>query len=185
MENKMRKRFDDSSSSPIGQSTIHREKNYRWKKIEKIPGKHTRVNERIIFSLSRSGKGQSSSKICVSIYHSNQFDNGDVKAVNIRLKYLFGLEFEHWIMTTKTARPSFSSSTAALMAVPYSITPGESRNFDLTTSSQNVSTGSTSDPAYLFSQVNPSLFAYLMTDDWWIVLFCSSWKVLNGFDGMV
>lgn len=68
-------------------------------------------------------------------------------------------------MTTKTARPSFSSSTAALMAVPYSITPGESRNFDLTTSSQNVSTGSTSDPAYLFSQVNPSLFAYLMTDD--------------------
>lgn len=68
-------------------------------------------------------------------------------------------------MTTKTGRPSFSSSTAALMAVPYSISPGESRNFDLTTSSQNISTGSTSDPPYLFSQVNPFLSLYLLTDD--------------------
>jgi hypothetical protein len=58
------------------------------------------------------------------------------------------------MMTSKPARPSFSSSSSALLAVPYSVTPGESRNFDLTTSSQNVSTGSTSDPAYLFSQVN-------------------------------
>ncbi len=57
-------------------------------------------------------------------------------------------------MTSKPARPSFSSSASALLAVPYSVTPGESRNFDLTTSSQNISTGSTSDPAYLYSQVN-------------------------------
>lgn len=76
---------------------------------------------------------------------------------------------------TKTARPSFSNSSTALLAVPYSITPGESRNFDLTTSSQNVSTGSTSDPAYLFSQVNQSfphklwltlLFLQLKSIEW-------------------
>ncbi len=58
------------------------------------------------------------------------------------------------MMTSKPGRPSFSSSSAALLAVPYSVTPGESYNFDLTTSSQNVSTGATADPAYLFSQVN-------------------------------
>jgi hypothetical protein len=57
-------------------------------------------------------------------------------------------------MTSKTGRASFSASTSALLAVPYSVTPGESRNFDLTTSSHVVSTGSTTDPAYLFSQVN-------------------------------
>lgn len=55
-------------------------------------------------------------------------------------------------MTTKSTRPSFTSSTAALLAVPYSVTPGESKNFDLT-SSQNLSSGSNSDPAYLFNQV--------------------------------
>ncbi len=63
-------------------------------------------------------------------------------------------------MTSKPARPSFSSSSAALLAVPYSVTPGESRNFDLTISSQNVSPGSTSDPAYLFSQVNRLIFFF-------------------------
>ncbi len=55
--------------------------------------------------------------------------------------------------TSKTGRPSFSSSSAALLAVPYSVTPGESHNFDLTTSSNNISTTSANDPAYLFSQV--------------------------------
>jgi len=58
------------------------------------------------------------------------------------------------MMTSKNGRASFSASSAALLAVPYSITPGESRNFDLTTSSNLISTGSTSDPAYLFIQVD-------------------------------
>ena len=58
-------------------------------------------------------------------------------------------------MTTKAKRPSFSCSTAALLAVPYSVTPGEAKNFDLTTSSKNLSSNSTSDPAYLFNQVHP------------------------------
>ncbi len=57
-------------------------------------------------------------------------------------------------MTSKNGRASFSASSAALLAVPYSITPGESRNFDLTTSSYVISTGSTSDPVYLFIQVD-------------------------------
>jgi hypothetical protein len=57
-------------------------------------------------------------------------------------------------MTSKTGRASFSASTSALLAVPYSITPGESRNFDLATSSHVVSSSSTTDPAYLFSQVD-------------------------------
>jgi hypothetical protein len=58
------------------------------------------------------------------------------------------------MMTSKNGRASFSASSAALLAVPYSVTPGESRNFDLTTSSHAISPGSTTDPAYLFSQVN-------------------------------
>jgi len=58
------------------------------------------------------------------------------------------------MMTSKNGRASFSASSAALLAVPYSITPGESRNFDLTTSSNVISTGSTSDPVYLFIQVD-------------------------------
>ncbi len=58
------------------------------------------------------------------------------------------------MMTSKNGRASFSASSAALLAVPYSITPGESRNFDLTTSSNVISTGSTSDPVYLFLQVD-------------------------------
>ena len=57
-------------------------------------------------------------------------------------------------MTSKTGRASFSASTSALLAVPYSVTPGESRNFDLTTSSHAVSAESTTDPAYLFIQVH-------------------------------
>lgn len=57
-------------------------------------------------------------------------------------------------MTSKNGRASFSASSAALLAVPYSVTPGESRNFDLTTSSHVVSSGSTADPVYLFSQVD-------------------------------
>jgi hypothetical protein len=56
-------------------------------------------------------------------------------------------------MTSKNGRASFSSSSAALLAVPYSVTPGESRNFDLTTSSHNASTASVNDPPYLTSQV--------------------------------
>jgi hypothetical protein len=55
--------------------------------------------------------------------------------------------------TSKNGRASFSASSSALLAVPYSVTPGESRNFDLTTPSRVISTDSTSDPAYLYSQV--------------------------------
>jgi hypothetical protein len=57
------------------------------------------------------------------------------------------------MMTSKTDRASFSASSGALLAVPYSVTPGESRNFDLTTSSHILSTGSSTDPVYLYSQV--------------------------------
>ena len=63
-------------------------------------------------------------------------------------------------MTSKPGRPSFSNSSSALLAVPYSITPGESRNFDLAFSSQNISTGSSSDPVYLLSQVNHQLIIF-------------------------
>lgn len=62
-------------------------------------------------------------------------------------------------MTTKTARASFSSSSGAVLTVPYSLTPGESRNFDLTTSSQNVSSVTTNDPPYLSNQVGSSIDA--------------------------
>ncbi|CAF4057996.1 unnamed protein product [Adineta steineri] len=55
--------------------------------------------------------------------------------------------------TSKTGRTSFSSSSTALLAVPYSVTSGELHNFDLTTSSHLISSGSSSDPAYLFSQL--------------------------------
>ncbi|CAF1294902.1 unnamed protein product [Adineta ricciae] len=58
--------------------------------------------------------------------------------------------------TLKTSRPSFSTSPTALLNVPFSVTPGESRNFDLTTSSNFVSTGSTNDPPYLFNQFKSS-----------------------------
>ncbi|CAF4659418.1 unnamed protein product, partial [Rotaria sp. Silwood1] len=57
------------------------------------------------------------------------------------------------MMTSKTERASFSASSAALLAIPYSITPGQSRNFDLTTSSYIASTGSSTDPPYLYSQL--------------------------------
>ncbi|CAF3780229.1 unnamed protein product [Rotaria sordida] len=56
-------------------------------------------------------------------------------------------------MTSKTDRASFSASSAALLAIPYSVTPGESRNFDLSTSSYITSTGSSTDPHYLYSQL--------------------------------
>jgi hypothetical protein len=61
-------------------------------------------------------------------------------------------------MTSKNGRASFSASSAALLAVPYSVTPGESHNFDLTTSSHVALTGSSSDPVYLFSQVNQIIY---------------------------
>lgn len=54
--------------------------------------------------------------------------------------------------TSKTGRASFSSSSGALRAVPYSLTTGESRNFDLT-SSQDIVPYSIDDPPYLSSQV--------------------------------
>ncbi|CAF3900099.1 unnamed protein product [Rotaria sp. Silwood2] len=57
------------------------------------------------------------------------------------------------MMTSKIDRASFSASSAALLAIPYSVTPGESRNFDLTTSSYITSTGSSTDPPYLYSQL--------------------------------
>lgn len=57
------------------------------------------------------------------------------------------------MMTSKAERASFSRSANALLAIPYSVTPGESRNFDLNTSSYDVSSGSNQDPPYLFSQV--------------------------------
>jgi hypothetical protein len=55
--------------------------------------------------------------------------------------------------TSKNGRASFSSSAGALLAVPYSITSGESRNFDLTTSPQDTSAYTVADPPYLSSQV--------------------------------
>ena len=55
--------------------------------------------------------------------------------------------------TSKNRRASFSSSPSALLAVPYSLTHGESRNFDLTTSSQDAAESTVADPAYLSSQV--------------------------------
>ena len=56
--------------------------------------------------------------------------------------------------TSKHGRASFSTSTPALLAIPYSITTGESKNFDLTVSSP----GTAPDPAYIFSQVNRNDF---------------------------
>ncbi|CAF3909486.1 unnamed protein product [Rotaria magnacalcarata] len=56
-------------------------------------------------------------------------------------------------MTSNTDRASFSGSSTALLAIPYAVTPGESRNFDLTTSSYAGSNGPNADPAYLFSQI--------------------------------
>ncbi|CAF1519263.1 unnamed protein product, partial [Adineta steineri] len=37
--------------------------------------------------------------------------------------------------TLKNKRASFSSSSGAVLAVPYSLTQGETKNFDLTSSS--------------------------------------------------
>ncbi|UJR23110.1 hypothetical protein I4U23_026131 [Adineta vaga] len=56
-------------------------------------------------------------------------------------------------MISKTRRASFSASSTALLAVPYAVTPGESRNFDLTTSSNLISTSSTNDPPFLFNNL--------------------------------
>lgn len=64
------------------------------------------------------------------------------------------------MMTSKNGRASFSASSSALLAVPYSVTPGESRNFDLTTSSHIASNDSTTDPAYLYSQVKENLLNF-------------------------
>ena len=57
-------------------------------------------------------------------------------------------------MTTfRNSRASFSSSSGALLAVPYSLTQGESRNFDLTTTSQDTAAYTVADPPYLSIQV--------------------------------
>ncbi len=55
--------------------------------------------------------------------------------------------------TSKNGRASFSASSGALLTVPYSLTHGESRNFDLNTSSQDATAYTVADPAYLSSQV--------------------------------
>jgi len=55
--------------------------------------------------------------------------------------------------TSKNGRASFSSSPGALLAIPYSSTPGESKNFDLTSSSQDIVPYTIDDPPYLTSQV--------------------------------
>ncbi len=55
--------------------------------------------------------------------------------------------------TSKNGRASFSSSAGALLAVPYSVTHGETRNFDLTTTSQDTTVYTVADPPYLSSQV--------------------------------
>lgn len=53
--------------------------------------------------------------------------------------------------TSNTGRASFSKSNTALLAIPYSITTGDEKNFDLTVSSP-VDTAP--DPSYISSQVN-------------------------------
>jgi hypothetical protein len=55
--------------------------------------------------------------------------------------------------TSRNSRASFSSSSGALLAVPYSLTHGESRNFDLTTTSQDAAAYPVADPPYLSIQV--------------------------------
>ncbi|CAF3336880.1 unnamed protein product [Rotaria sp. Silwood1] len=58
--------------------------------------------------------------------------------------------------TSKNGRASFSASTGALLVVPYSHTNGETRNFDLTTSSQDTSVYTAADPSYISSQLKSS-----------------------------
>ncbi|CAF1403615.1 unnamed protein product, partial [Adineta steineri] len=55
--------------------------------------------------------------------------------------------------TLKNKRASFSSSSGAVLAVPYSLTQGETKNFDLTSSSQDATTITIDDPAYLKNQL--------------------------------
>ncbi|CAF0922263.1 unnamed protein product [Rotaria sordida] len=60
-------------------------------------------------------------------------------------------------MTTfKNGRTSVSASTNALLAIPYSHTNGETRNFDLTTSSQDTTVYTAADPPYISSQLKSS-----------------------------
>ena len=57
--------------------------------------------------------------------------------------------------TSKTGRATFASSSAALLAIPYSVTPGPSRNFDLTASkADDAASYPVPDPPYLSSQVS-------------------------------
>jgi hypothetical protein len=56
--------------------------------------------------------------------------------------------------TSKNGRASFSSSSGALVAVPYAVTHGESRNFDLNTTSQDTAAYTAADPPYLSIQVD-------------------------------
>ncbi|CAF4151075.1 unnamed protein product [Rotaria sp. Silwood2] len=60
------------------------------------------------------------------------------------------------MMTSKNGRASFSASPSALLAVPYSHTNGETRNFDLTTSSQDTTIYTAADPSYILSQLKSS-----------------------------
>ncbi|UJR25800.1 hypothetical protein I4U23_007150 [Adineta vaga] len=56
--------------------------------------------------------------------------------------------------TIQRKRTSFSSATGALLAIPYSLTPGEVKNFDLASSSLDTTTITIEDPPYLSSQLN-------------------------------
>ena len=70
--------------------------------------------------------------------------------------------------TSKPGRASFSSAPTALLAIPYSVTPGPSRNFDLSTSTPaDASTYPVPDPPYLSSQV--SRLDVHQTGDEWII----------------
>ncbi|CAF2744821.1 unnamed protein product [Rotaria sp. Silwood2] len=60
------------------------------------------------------------------------------------------------MMTSKNGRASFSASPSALLAVPYAHTNGETRNFDLTTSSQDTTIYTAADPSYILSQLKSS-----------------------------
>jgi len=72
-------------------------------------------------------------------------------------------------MTSRNHRASFSSSPAALLAIPYSVTKANPINVDFNTINQNTGAYTVADPTYLSSQVEKK---YVLNKKFSCIYYC-------------